>query len=199
MEMTETRSSSIERNTRETEIKLDLSIDGEGKADLDVQVPFLSHMLELFTKHGLFDLSVTGRGDVEVDDHHLTEDIGICLGQALRQAIGDKFGMKRYGSMTLPMDETLVTVAVDLSDRPHLEWRAELPKDRVGTFDTENVHEFFWKLAVEARMNLHIVLHHGHNTHHIIEAMFKALARALDEATQIDPRVKGVPSTKGSL
>ncbi|MBN9656007.1 imidazoleglycerol-phosphate dehydratase HisB [Halobacillus sp. GSS1] len=197
--MTETRAARIERKTRETDIQLELGIDGGGKADLDVQVPFLSHMLELFTKHGLFDLSVVGRGDVEVDDHHLTEDIGICLGQALREAAGDKYGMKRYGSMTLPMDETLVTVAVDLSDRPHLEWRAELPKDRVGTFDTENVHEFFWKLAVEARMNLHIVLHHGHNTHHIIEAMFKAFARALDEATQIDPRVKGVPSTKGSL
>ncbi|WLR49301.1 imidazoleglycerol-phosphate dehydratase HisB [Halobacillus litoralis] len=197
--MTETRTARIERKTRETDIQLELGIDGGGKADLDVQVPFLSHMLELFTKHGLFDLDVVGRGDVEVDDHHLTEDIGICLGQALREAVGDKYGMKRYGSMTLPMDETLVTVAVDLSDRPHLEWRAELPKDRVGTFDTENVHEFFWKLAVEARMNLHIVLHHGHNTHHIIEAMFKAFARALDEATQIDPRVKGVPSTKGSL
>ncbi|MYL70058.1 imidazoleglycerol-phosphate dehydratase HisB [Halobacillus litoralis] len=197
--MTETRAARIERKTRETDIQLELGIDGGGKADLDVQVPFLSHMLELFTKHGLFDLSVVGRGDVEVDDHHLTEDIGICLGQALREAVGDKYGMKRYGSMTLPMDETLVTVAVDLSDRPHLEWRAELPKDRVGTFDTENVHEFFWKLAVEARMNLHIVLHHGQNTHHIIEAMFKAFARALDEATQIDPRVKGVPSTKGSL
>lgn len=197
--MTNSRTARIERKTRETDIQLALGIDGEGKADLDVQVPFLSHMLELFTKHGLFDLSVVGRGDVEVDDHHLTEDIGICLGQALREAVGDKYGMKRYGSMTLPMDETLVTVAVDLSDRPHLEWRAELPKDRVGTFDTENVHEFFWKLAVEARMNLHIVLHHGYNTHHIIEAMFKAFARALDEATQIDPRVKGVPSTKGSL
>ncbi|UOR11718.1 imidazoleglycerol-phosphate dehydratase HisB [Halobacillus amylolyticus] len=197
--MTKNRKSVITRTTRETDINLEFVIDGEGKADLDVQVPFMAHMLELFTKHGLFDLMVTGKGDVEVDDHHLTEDIGICLGQALRQALGDKSGIKRYGSMTLPMDETLVTVAVDLSDRPHLEWKADLPKDRVGTFDTENVHEFFWKLAVEARMNLHIVLHHGHNTHHIIEAMFKALARALDEATQIDPRIKGVPSTKGSL
>lgn len=197
--MTNSRNSEIKRKTRETEIELALFLDGQGKADLDVQVPFLSHMLELFTKHGLFDLQVKGYGDVEVDDHHLTEDIGICLGQAIHQAIGDKYGMKRYGSMTLPMDETLVTVAVDMSDRPHLEWKAVLPMDRVGTFDTENVHEFFWKLALEARMNLHIVLHHGNNTHHIIEAMFKALARALDEATQIDPRVKGLPSTKGSL
>ena len=197
--MTEERKAKRTRKTRETDIELAFAVDGQGKADLDVQVPFLAHMLELFTKHGLFDLQVKGFGDVEVDDHHLTEDIGIVLGQALREAVGDKSGMKRYGSMTLPMDETLVTVAVDLGDRPHLEWRAELPKDRVGTFDTENVHEFFWKLAVEARMNLHIVLHHGHNTHHIIEAMFKAFARALDEATQIDPRVQGVPSTKGSL
>ncbi|WP_163526831.1 imidazoleglycerol-phosphate dehydratase HisB [Halobacillus ihumii] len=194
-----TRTASIMRTTRETDIQIDLNIDGEGQSDLQVQVPFMAHMLELFTKHGLFDLNATGKGDVEVDDHHLTEDLGICLGQALKQALGDKKGIKRYGSMTLPMDETLVTVAVDLSDRPHLEWKAELPKNRVGTFDTENVHEFFWKLAVEARMNLHIVLHHGHNTHHIIEAMFKALARALDEATQIDPRIQGVPSTKGSL
>ncbi|MBA2175621.1 imidazoleglycerol-phosphate dehydratase HisB [Halobacillus locisalis] len=197
--MTEERKAQRSRKTRETDIELTFAVDGQGTADLDVQVPFLQHMLELFTKHGLFDLQVKGYGDVEVDDHHLTEDIGIVLGQALREAVGDKYGMKRYGSMTLPMDETLVTVAVDLGDRPHLEWRAELPKDRLGTFDTENVHEFFWKLAVEARMNLHIVLHHGHNTHHIVEAMFKAFARALDEATQIDPRVQGVPSTKGSL
>nr|WP_289215866.1 imidazoleglycerol-phosphate dehydratase HisB [Halobacillus campisalis] len=193
------RKSVIARKTRETDIELEFAIDGTGTSDLNVQVPFMSHMLELFTKHGQFDLKVAGKGDVEVDDHHLTEDIGIVLGQALKEALGDKYGIKRYGSMTLPMDETLVTVAVDLSDRPHLEWRADLPKDRVGTFDTENVHEFFWKLAVEARMNLHIVVHHGHNTHHIIEAMFKALARALDEATTVDPRIQGVPSTKGSL
>ncbi|SDJ61264.1 imidazoleglycerol-phosphate dehydratase HisB [Salimicrobium halophilum] len=194
-----TRSGSITRKTRETDIELAFDVDGQGKADLDVQVPFLSHMLELFTKHGLFNLTVTGKGDVEVDDHHLTEDIGICLGQVLREAIGDKKGMKRYGSMILPMDEALVTVALDLSDRPHLEWYADIPSKKIGTFDTENVHEFFWKLALEARMNLHIVVHHGHNSHHIVEAMFKALGRALDEATQLDPRVEGVPSTKGSL
>ncbi|PBB06220.1 imidazoleglycerol-phosphate dehydratase HisB [Salimicrobium humidisoli] len=194
-----TRSGSVTRKTRETEIDLKLEVDGEGEADLDVQVPFLSHMLELFTKHGLFNMTLTGKGDVEVDDHHLTEDIGICLGQALHQAIGDKHGMKRYGSMMLPMDEALVTVAVDMSDRPHLEWHADIPSQKIGTFDTENVHEFFWKLALEARMNLHIIVHHGHNSHHIVEAMFKALGRALDEATRVDPRVKGVPSTKGSL
>ncbi|SDX98632.1 MULTISPECIES: imidazoleglycerol-phosphate dehydratase HisB [Salimicrobium] len=194
-----TRSGSVTRKTRETEIDLKLEVDGEGEADLNVQVPFLSHMLELFTKHGLFNMTLTGKGDVEVDDHHLTEDIGICLGQALHQAIGDKYGMKRYGSMMLPMDEALVTVAVDMSDRPHLEWHADIPSQKIGTFDTENVHEFFWKLALEARMNLHIIVHHGHNSHHIVEAMFKALGRALDEATRVDPRVKGVPSTKGSL
>lgn len=194
-----TRSGSVTRKTRETEIDLKLEVDGEGEADLNVQVPFLSHMLELFTKHGLFNMTLTGKGDVEVDDHHLTEDIGICLGQALHQAIGDKYGMKRYGSMMLPMDEALITVAVDMSDRPHLEWHADIPSQKIGTFDTENVHEFFWKLALEARMNLHIIVHHGHNSHHIVEAMFKALGRALDEATRVDPRVKGVPSTKGSL
>lgn len=197
--MTEERRSQIARKTGETAIKLDLSIDGTGDGDIQTQVPFLTHMLELFTKHGFFDLRVEGLGDVEVDDHHLTEDIGICLGQALQEALGNKQGIKRYGSFTLPMDETLVTVAVDLSNRPHLEWRAELPASKVGTFDTENVHEFFWKLALEARMNLHVVVHHGTNTHHIIEAIFKATARALDEATQIDPRIEGIMSTKGSL
>ncbi|WP_201450117.1 imidazoleglycerol-phosphate dehydratase HisB [Pontibacillus sp. HMF3514] len=197
--MTEERRSHIDRTTGETSISLDLLLDGSGAGSVDTQVPFMTHMLELFKKHGFFDLSVKGTGDVEVDDHHLTEDIGICLGQALRQALGEKEGIKRYGSFSLPMDETLVTVAVDLSDRPHLEWKVDLPAEKVGTFDTENAHEFFWKLALEARMNLHIVLHHGTNTHHIIEAIFKATARALDEATQIDPRIQGIMSTKGSL
>ncbi len=197
--MTKERRSKIERVTGETNISLDLLIDGSGGGSVDTQAPFITHMLELFKKHGFFDLSVKGTGDVEVDDHHLTEDIGICLGQALRQALGEKQGIKRYGSFSLPMDETLVTVAVDLSDRPHLEWKVDLPAEKVGTFDTENAHEFFWKLALEARMNLHIVLHHGTNTHHIIEAIFKATARALDEATEIDPRIQGIMSTKGSL
>ncbi len=197
--MTKERRSQINRTTGETSISLDLLLDGSGAGSVDTQVPFMTHMLELFKKHGFFDLSVKGTGDVEVDDHHLTEDIGICLGQALRQALGEKEGIKRYGSFSLPMDETLVTVAVDLSDRPHLEWKVDLPSEKVGTFDTENAHEFFWKLALEARMNLHIVLHHGTNTHHIIEAIFKATARALDEATQVDPRIQGIMSTKGSL
>ncbi|MFT0801462.1 imidazoleglycerol-phosphate dehydratase HisB [Bacillus swezeyi] len=187
------------RKTNETDIKLSINIDGEGKADIQTDVPFMTHMLDLFTKHGQFDVSVEAKGDVEIDDHHTTEDIGICLGQALLEALGDKKGMKRYGSSLVPMDEALAQVAVDLSNRPHLEFRAELPSRKVGTFDTELVHEFLWKLALEARMNLHVIVHYGTNTHHMIEAIFKALGRALDEATMIDPRVKGIPSTKGML
>lgn len=193
------RSASIERNTNETQIQLQLQVDGEGKADIQTPVPFLNHMLDLWTKHGLFDLTVNANGDVEIDDHHTTEDIGICLGIALKDALGDKKGIKRYGNAFVPMDETLAQVVVDLSNRPHLEIRADLPSDRVGTFDTELVHEFLWKFALESRMNLHVIVHYGTNTHHIIEAIFKALGRALDEATTVDPRIKGVPSTKGML
>lgn len=194
------RTARVVRKTNETDIKLQLSIDGEGQSDIETSVPFLNHMLDLFTKHGRFDLSVDAKGDIEIDDHHTTEDIGICLGQALREALGDKIGIKRYGNAFVPMDETLAQVVVDLSNRPHLEMRAQLPSQKVGTFDTELVHEFLWKLALEARMNLHVIVHYGHNTHHIIEAIFKALARALDEATTVDPRLKGVlPSTKGML
>ncbi|WP_102273845.1 imidazoleglycerol-phosphate dehydratase HisB [Cytobacillus massiliigabonensis] len=193
------RVSEIKRITNETEIKLSLNIDGEGTSTLETGVPFLTHMLDLFAKHGQFDLTVHANGDTEVDDHHTTEDIGICLGQVLKEALGDKKGIKRYGNAFVPMDEALAQVVVDLSNRPHLEFRAELPSAKVGTFDTELVHEFLWKLALEARMNLHVIVHYGKNTHHIIEAIFKALARALDEATTIDPRIKGVPSTKGML
>ncbi|MEK3992055.1 imidazoleglycerol-phosphate dehydratase HisB [Robertmurraya sp. FSL R5-0851] len=194
-----TRSASITRKTGETNIELALTIDGEGKSELETGVPFMTHMLDLFTKHGQFDLTINAKGDTEVDDHHTTEDIGICLGQVLREALGDKKGIKRYGNAFVPMDETLAQVVVDLSNRPHLEMRAHFPSQKVGTFDTELVHEFLWKLALEARMNLHVIVHYGQNTHHIIEAIFKALARALDEATTIDPRIKGVPSTKGML
>lgn len=194
-----TRSASITRKTGETNIELALTIDGEGKSELETGVPFMTHMLDLFTKHGQFDLKINANGDTEVDDHHTTEDIGICLGHALREALGEKKGIKRYGNAFVPMDETLAQVVVDLSNRPHLEMRAQFPSQKVGTFDTELVHEFLWKLALEARMNLHVIVHYGQNTHHIIEAIFKALARALDEATTIDPRIKGVPSTKGML
>jgi imidazoleglycerol-phosphate dehydratase len=193
------RHASISRKTNETDIQLAFTIDGEGKAELDTGVPFLTHMLDLFTKHGHFNLTVTAKGDTEVDDHHTTEDIGICLGQALREALGDKKGIKRYGNAFVPMDEALAQVVVDLSNRPHFEFRGQFPSEKVGTFDVELVHEFLWKLALEARMNLHVIVHYGRNTHHMIEAVFKALGRALDEATMIDPRVKGVPSTKGML
>lgn len=195
----EKRNASIERNTGETQIKLALDIDGEGTTTLDTGVPFMNHMLDLFAKHGQFDLSVQANGDTDVDDHHTTEDIGICLGQVVKEALGTKKGIKRYGNAFIPMDETLAQVVVDLSNRPHLEFRAEFPSQKVGTFDTELVHEFLWKFALEARMNLHVIVHYGHNTHHMIEAVFKALARALDDATMIDPRVKGVPSSKGML
>ncbi len=197
--MSEERKSSITRETSETSINLSFGVDGAGKTDLQTGVPFLTHMLDLFTKHGKFDLAIAANGDTEVDDHHTTEDIGICLGEALKQALGTKEGIKRYGNAFVPMDDALAQVVVDLSNRPHLEYRVELPSNRVGTFDTELVHEFLWKFAIEARMNLHVIVHYGHNTHHIIEAIFKALGRALDEATLIDPRVKGVPSTKGML
>ncbi|WP_062050141.1 imidazoleglycerol-phosphate dehydratase HisB [Bacillus sp. JCM 19034] len=193
------REATIDRQTGETQIKLAYGIDGEGVSKQDSGVPFLDHMLDLFTKHGHFNLEVSANGDTEVDDHHTTEDIGICLGLAIKDALGDKKGIRRYGNAFVPMDETLAQVVVDLSNRPHLEFRAEFPSQKVGTFDTELVHEFMWKLALEARMNLHIIVHYGQNTHHIIEAIFKALARALDEATSIDERVKGVPSTKGML
>jgi imidazoleglycerol-phosphate dehydratase len=193
------RHASISRKTNETDIQLAFTIDGEGKAELDTGVPFLTHMLDLFTKHGHFNLTVTAKGDTEVDDHHTTEDIGICLGQALREALGDKKGIKRYGNAFVPMDEALAQVVVDLSNRPHFEFRGQFPSEKVGTFDVELVHEFLWKLALEARMNLHVIVHYGRNTHHMIEAVFKALGRALDEATMIDPRVKGIPSTKGML
>lgn len=194
-----TREAHIERRTNETNIKLAFGIDGEGKSELDTGVPFLSHMLDLFAKHGHFDLMVDADGDIEVDGHHTTEDIGICLGQALTAALGDKKGIKRYGNAFVPMDEALAQVVVDLSNRPHLEYRAEIPAPMIGDFDTELVHEFLWKLAIEAKMNLHVIVHYGRNSHHIVEAIFKALGRALDEATTIDPRVKGIPSTKGML
>ncbi|GGG08571.1 imidazoleglycerol-phosphate dehydratase [Paenibacillus albidus] len=193
------RQAGLSRKTNETDIKLSLAVDGSGEAELTTDVPFLNHMLDLFAKHGQFDLSVEARGDIEIDDHHTVEDIGICLGQALREALGDKKGIKRYASVFVPMDEALAQVVIDISNRPHFEYRAEYPSQQVGSFSTELVHEFLWKFALEARITLHVIVHYGTNTHHMIEAVFKALGRALDEATLVDPRVKGVPSTKGVL
>ncbi|CAH1218733.1 Imidazoleglycerol-phosphate dehydratase [Paenibacillus auburnensis] len=193
------RKAGLSRKTNETDITLSLGVDGSGISELETDVPFLNHMLDLFAKHGQFDLSVQARGDIDIDDHHTVEDIGICLGQALREALGDKKGIKRYASVFIPMDEALAQVVIDISNRPHFEYRAEYPSQQVGSFSTELVHEFLWKFALEARITLHVIVHYGSNTHHMIEAVFKALGRALDEATLIDPRVKGVPSTKGVL
>ncbi|WP_018751877.1 imidazoleglycerol-phosphate dehydratase HisB [Paenibacillus sanguinis] len=193
------RESSVSRTTHETDIKLSFAVDGTGEAKLETDVPFLNHMLDLFTKHGQFNLAMEARGDIEIDDHHTVEDIGICLGQVIREALGDKKGIKRYASVFIPMDEALAQVVIDISNRPHFEYRAEYPSDRVGSFDVQLVQEFLWKLALEARITLHVIVHYGQNTHHMIEAVFKALGRALDEATSIDPRVSGVPSTKGVL
>jgi len=193
------RKAAVARKTGETDIALELTVDGTGRVELESGVPFLNHMLDLFAKHGQFDLKLLAEGDIDVDDHHTVEDIAICLGQALREALGSKVGIKRYASVFIPMDEALAQVVIDISNRPHLEYRAEYPSAQIGSFQTELVHEFLWKLALEARITLHVIVHYGRNTHHMVEAVFKALGRALDEATGIDPRVKGVPSTKGVL
>ncbi len=193
------RTATIERKTTETEIRLTIDLDGSGKTDISTGVGFLDHMLTLFAKHGFFDLSVDAKGDLEVDQHHTVEDIGICLGKAIHQAMGDKQGITRYGSMTLPMDETLVTVALDLSGRYWFEDRFEFPTEKIGQFDTELVAEFWRAFASNVLMNLHVLLHHGSNSHHISEAIFKATARALRTALTNDPRQSGVPSSKGTL
>ncbi|ODP30278.1 imidazoleglycerol-phosphate dehydratase HisB [Paenibacillus sp. PK4536] len=194
-----TRQADVSRKTNETNIQLAFNVDGTGISEIETDVPFLNHMLDLFTKHGHFDLNLKAQGDIEIDDHHTVEDIGICLGQTLREALGDKRGIKRYSSVFIPMDEALAQVVIDVSNRPHFEYRAEYPSSQVGSFQTELVHEFLWKFALEARITLHVIVHYGQNTHHMIEAIFKALGRAVDEATTIDPRVTGVPSTKGVL
>lgn len=193
------RQAEIARKTNETDIKLKFVLDGTGKCEIESDVPFMNHMLNAFARNGLFDLEVDARGDVDIDDHHTVEDTGICLGQAFLKALGDKRGIRRYANVFVPMDEALAQVVVDISNRPHLEYRAQYPSALVGSFSTEMVHEFLWKFALEARITLHVIVHYGSNTHHMIEAVFKALGRALDEATSLDPRVEGVPSTKGVL
>lgn len=196
---TQPRKAHIARKTSETDITLTFNIDGTGEAELQSDVPFFNHMLNAFVKHGQFDLDLKAIGDIEIDDHHTVEDVGICLGQAVREAVGDKQGIKRFASTFVPMDDALVQVVIDLSNRPHFEYRADYPSALVGSFAVELVREFLAKFTSEARMNLHVIVHYGVNTHHMVEALFKALGRALDEATQVDPRIKGVPSTKGLL
>jgi len=197
--MTQKRSASVTRKTKETEISVELRVDGAGNADINTSVPFLDHMLELVAKHGFFDLQVRARGDTEIDDHHTVEDVGITLGEAVEKASGDKKGMARYGVGIVPMNESLAEVCIDLCGRVHLVYNADLPRDKVGEFDIELVQEFFRAFAASSGATLHITLRYGTNAHHSIEAIFKAFGRALDEATSFDERLKGVLSTKGTL
>ncbi len=193
------RTSLIERVTKETRIRLTIDLDGTGQGKICTSVPFLDHMLDLFARHGLFDLEVEASGDIDIDFHHTVEDIGIVLGQAIREALGDKKGIRRYGQATVPMDETLASVATDLSGRPYLVYHVNLPKVKIGEFDVELAKEFFQALVNTLGANLHINVMYGDNVHHVLEACFKATARALDMATQLDPRIEGVMSTKGKL
>jgi imidazoleglycerol-phosphate dehydratase len=193
------RTASIQRKTGETDIKLTVNLDGEGKGTRHCGIGFLDHMLDLLAKHALLDLDVDAVGDLHVDDHHTSEDIGIALGQAIDQALGDRAGIRRYGHFTLPMDECLVTSAIDLGGRYALEYHAPIATAKIGSFDSELVEHFWQSLAVNAKCNLHVLLHHGRNSHHIAECVFKATARAIRMAAESDPRATGVPSTKGVL
>lgn len=196
------REASVERSTKETQISVRLRLDGRGTSRIDTPLPFFNHMLDALARHGLYDLDVHARGDIEIDGHHLVEDTGLVIGEAFAMAIGDKQGIRRYGEQTLPMDETLAQAAVDFSGRPCLVWR--LPPEAlrgkwVGSFDAELAHEFFQAFVNAAKCNLHVRVFEGDNAHHVIEAMFKAFARATRAAAELDPRVLGVPSTKGTL
>ena len=195
----EKRVAEVTRKTQETDIKVSLNLDGTGTSNITTGIGFFDHMLQGFTKHGFYDMNVTVKGDLHVDGHHTVEDTGIVLGQAISKALGDKKGIKRYGSMILPMDETLVMCAIDLCGRPYFVMDAEFDAPMVGNFDTQLVKEFFYAVSYSAAMNLHIKVLNGSNDHHKIEAIFKAFAKALDEASMIDPRIEGVLSTKGAL
>ncbi len=193
------RFGAIHRKTKETDIKLNLKLDGQGITSIQSGVSFMDHMLTLFGVHGFFDLDVKGTGDIEVDDHHTVEDLGICLGQALKQALGDLGGICRYGFSVIPMDEALAQVAVDISNRPYLHYEAPIKDQKVGTFDTALAKEFLRALSLHAGLTLHVKVLHGDNAHHIIEAVFKALGRALGQAVSLEPRTSGPLSSKGSL
>lgn len=198
--MTSPRTATIERSSSETTIRVSVNLDGTGQHSIRTPLPFLSHMLEQLPRHGLIDLTVEASGDTEIDGHHTTEDLGIVLGKAVLQALGDRKGIRRYGSATLPMDEALVTCALDLSGRAYFVWNVDLPKAKIGDWDSELAEVFFEAFARAAQINLHVVKHSGHNLHHIVEISFKALAKALRAATEFDPRAPGViPSTKGML
>ena len=193
------REASVERNTKETQIKLTISLDGTGHSHIETGVGFFDHMLDGFTRHGLFDLSVKVKGDLQVDDHHTIEDTGIVLGTALKEAIGDKKGIKRYGSCILPMDEVLVLCAIDLSGRPYLKYDAEFTVENIGELDTEMIKEFFYAISYSAMMNIHLKIMDGENNHHMAEALFKSFGKALDMATMREPRIDEAWTTKGSL
>ena len=193
------RTATVTRGTAETDIRVTLNLDGRGRHEIETGVPFLNHMLEIFARHGFFDLSVRARGDVEVDDHHTVEDVGLCLGQGFREALGDKAGIRRFGEATVPLDEALVTTVVDLSGRPFFVYDVRIEQAKIGLFDVELIHDFLLAFTNQAALNLHVRMASGRNPHHVVEAVFKSLARALDFATQRDPRLSGVLSTKGSL
>jgi imidazoleglycerol-phosphate dehydratase len=194
------RQSRVERKTKETEVAVQLNIDGTGSSKIQTPIPFFSHMLEAWSKHGLMDLAVEAQGDVEVDQHHTVEDVGIVLGQALRQSLGDKKGVVRYGTSSIPMDEALVSATVDLSGRPFLVFSVPVTRARVSNLDLDLLQEFFRAFAFNAEITLHVTMHYGHNLHHITEAVFKAVGRALADATRLNPRIAGIlPSTKGAL
>lgn len=197
--MKKTRKADIKRDTKETQIELELNLDGRGDADIDTGIGFFDHMLEGFAKHGLFDLKLQATGDLHVDGHHTVEDTGIVLGSAIKEAIGDKKGIRRYGHMILPMDDALVLCAVDLCGRPYLSYEADFNTEKIGYLDTELIREFFYAVSYSAMMNLHIKVISGTNSHHIAEAMFKSFAKALDSAVSFDERISDVLSTKGSL
>lgn len=193
------RSAAIERKTRETRITIELELDGSGRAEISTGVPFLDHMLDSFARHGFFDLKVQAQGDTEIDDHHTVEDVGIVMGRAFGQALGDRAGIRRFGNATVPLDEALCTSVVDLSGRSYLAYNVKIKQERVGQFQTELVHDFLKAFSDEARMNLHVIMHSGRNPHHIIETIFKSLAKAMDQATAVEPRTREVLSTKGTL
>jgi len=194
------RSATVERSTSETQIRLQLGLDGNGRQKIDTPLPFFTHMLEAVSRHGLYDLELFARGDVEVDGHHLVEDVGLCLGDAFREALGERRGIRRYGQCSVPMDETLAEAVVDFSGRPHLVYMVDgIDGKWVGGFDASLAHEFFQAFSNRAACNLHLRLHYGQNPHHILEALWKAFARATSDAVRLDPRVSGVPSTKGTL
>ncbi len=194
-----TRTATVKRQTKETDILVEIDLDGSGQYEVETPIGFLTHMVEQLARHGLFDLKVKATGDTHIDGHHITEDLAISLGQALSQALGDKSGIRRYGSATLPMDEACVTCALDLSGRTFFVWAVALPKAKIGDFDSELAEVFFEGFARGSECNLHMRQHAGDNLHHVIEVSFKAFARALREATEVDPRVRGIPSTKGTL